>query len=58
MLVLLNLVGRPIRYVPEVRLPSRRWKVLLSTAGRRGEELPGLAPVFAPYEVAILEARP
>jgi len=56
--VLLNLVGRPICYVPEVRLPSRRWKVLLSTAGRRGEELPGLAPVFAPYEVAILEARP
>ncbi len=56
--VLLNFRDRPIRFVPDIPLPSRRWQVLYSTAGRHGEELPGLAPVFAPYEVAILEARP
>jgi len=55
-LVVLNFTGRPIRLVPDRPWPARRWRVLLSTGGRNGEELPGLAPVFAPYEVCIMEA--
>ncbi len=55
-LVALNFLGRSIRLVPDNPLPARHWRVLFSTAGKNGIEQPGLAPVFAPYEVCILEA--